>query len=434
MSFNLFDAVKGLFTSELVGKASSYLGESESGVTKAIGGILPSLLSGFVNKAATTSGSTELLNAATEQHQSGIMENLGGFFGNDGGSNLNKGSKLLSSFFGDKANGLTGLISNFSGIKSSSANTLLSMAAPTVLGFLGKHATDNKLNASGLAGMLSSQKSNIQAAIPSGLNLSSVLGDWGSKTTTAVHDIKHTATQYTNEVKEKSGGGMRLLLPLLLLALTAAAVLYFWKGCNNDNDHTGGVTVKDSLTNIPSNSGDANTTFTAPSGKIVGDDYIYNEGDTITITLPNNAGDLKVGKYSTESKLITFLQDGNAKIDTVKGNWFEFTNVHFKTGSSDVTDASMQQLKNMAAITKGFPAAQFKLGGYTDNTGDSARNVVLSQKRADAVISILKKLGVAASSFTGAKGYGPSWPLADNGTPEGRAQNRRVAVNVKAKN
>jgi outer membrane protein OmpA-like peptidoglycan-associated protein len=93
----------------------------------------------------------------------------------------------------------------------------------------------------------------------------------------------------------------------------------------------------------------------------------------------------------------------------------------------------MVQLKNMVAIAKGYPAAQFKLGGYTDNTGSAAGNIALSQKRADAVASMLVKLGASAKSFAGAKGYGPEWPIADNTTPEGRAQNRRVAVNVKAK-
>lgn len=128
-----------------------------------------------------------------------------------------------------------------------------------------------------------------------------------------------------------------------------------------------------------------------------------------------------------------FLSNTDASLDTVKGNWFEFTNVHFKTGGSQVDSASMVQLTNMAAIAKAFPTAQFKLGGYTDNTGDSAANVVLSKKRAEAVVVLLKKLGASSNSVIGAEGYGPQWPLADNATAEGRAQNRRVAVNVKAK-
>ncbi|MBK7308114.1 MAG: hypothetical protein IPI88_14570 [Chitinophagaceae bacterium] len=59
--------------------------------------------------------------------------------------------------------------------------------------------------------------------------------------------------------------------------------------------------------------------------------------------------------------------------------------------------------------------------------------ILLYRKRADAVAATLVKLGAGAKSFMGAKGYGPEWPVADNATGEGRAQNRRVAVNVKAK-
>jgi OmpA-OmpF porin, OOP family len=426
MSFNLFDAAKGLFTNELVSKASSYLGESESGVSKAIGGILPSILSGIASKTSSASGATEIMNAAQEQHSSGLLGNLGSFFGNDGGGLLGTGAKLLSGLFGNKTDGLSGLISNFAGVKSSTATSLLSMAAPAILGFLGKHAADNKLNAGGLADMLSSQKNNIAAAMPAGLNLSSVVGDWGHKATNMVSDVKHTAANYADTVEEKSGGAMRLLLPVLLLALAAAAVLYFWKGCNKKTD----------TPDVPAVSVNPVTPAPATESKGTVDtdgNFVYNTGDTITITLPNGAGDLKVGKYSTEAKLVTFLQDGNQAIDTVKGNWFEFTNVHFKTGGSIIDDASMTQLKNMVAITKGFPTAQFKIGGYTDSTGSAAGNIALSQKRAEAVSAMIVKLGSAAKSITGAKGYGPAYPLATNTTPEGRAQNRRVAVNVKAK-
>ena len=60
MSFNLIDAAKGLFTNELVSKASSYLGESETGVSKAMSGILPTVFSGLLNTSTTHEGAGAL--------------------------------------------------------------------------------------------------------------------------------------------------------------------------------------------------------------------------------------------------------------------------------------------------------------------------------------------------------------------------------------
>lgn len=430
MSFNLVDAAKGLFTSELVSKASSFLGESETGVSKAVSGILPTVLSGLVSKSSTHEGAGTIASMMEEQHGSGILDNLGSFFGNDGGSLLNKGAGLLSGLFGNTTNGVTGLISNFAGIKSSSSSSLLSMAIPAILGLLGKHSSGG---ASGVASLLSSQKDNIAAAVPAGLNLNSVLGNWAGTTTQAKATMHHAA-----ETVEKSGNGaMKILLPLLLLAALAIGTWYLiggGKGCSSSHEDATATadTSKEKTAEI---TGGIKETITAAAGKLdtLTGDFMYDLGKTITLDLPNGAGKLEVGENSTENKLYKFLTDPSAKIDTVKGNWFEFTNVRFKTGSSTITDESMTQLKNMVAIAKAFPSAQFKLGGYTDNTGNSAANVALSQKRADAVTAMLQKLGAAAASITGSKGYGPEWPIASNDTPEGRAQNRRVAVNVKAK-
>jgi OmpA-OmpF porin, OOP family len=433
MSFNLIDAAKGLFTNELVSKASSYLGESETGVSKAMSGILPTVFSGLLNTSSTHEGAGTLSQMVDEQKSSGVLDNLGGFLGNDSGSLLSKGAGLLGGLFGNKLNGITSLISNFSGLKSSSASSLLSMALPAVLGLIGKHSTGG---ASGIASLLSSQKDNIAAAMPAGLNLSSVLGNIGGNVTNVVSGAKETATHYANETVEKTGGGLKFLLPLLLLIAAAMGAWYFFgKGCNNTAEtvaHNVTDTIKAATEQV---STDVKAVVANVTGKYdsLTNEFVYDAGKNVTIDLPNGAGKLEVGENSTENKLYKFLSDANTTIDTVKGNWFEFTNVKFKTGSADITDASMAQLKNMVAISKGYPAAQFKLGGYTDNTGAAAANVALSQKRADAVVAMLKKIGAAATSITSAKGYGPEWPIADNATAEGRAQNRRVAVNVKSK-
>jgi OOP family OmpA-OmpF porin len=433
MSFNLIDAAKGLFTNELVNKAGAYLGESEAGVTKAISGILPTVLSSLLNKTTTQEGAGIVTNMVAENHTSGILNNLGGFFGNDNGGLLNKGANLLSSLFGGNSNTVTNLISNFAGVKTSSASSLLNMAVPAVLGLLGKHTSGS--GASGIAALLSSQKDNIAAAVPAGLNLGSVLGNFGGRVSDINSSAKATATHYANETVENKGSGLRILLPLLLLALAAMGAFYlFGNGCNNTTEvmPDGADSLHSKTEQVAGDVKDAVVTGVGKLDSLTGE-FNYNLGNIITIDLPNGAGKLEVGENSTENKLYKFLSNSGSVIDTVKGNWFEFTNVRFKTASSVITDESMVQLKNMVAISKAYPTAQFKLGGYTDNTGSAAGNVALSQKRAEAVVSMLQKLGAAAASIAGAKGYGPEHPIADNETEEGRAQNRRVAVNVKAK-
>jgi K(+)-stimulated pyrophosphate-energized sodium pump len=141
----------------------------------------------------------------------------------------------------------------------------------------------------------------------------------------------------------------------------------------------------------------------------------------------------KFKEGSTEYKLYSFLSDDEQAIDRKKGNWFDFDKVSFKTGSSEPTKTSQAQLKQVAEIIKQFPDAAFKIGGYTDNVGEEAANVKLSQARADAVLAALKTLGVSEKQLAGAEGYGSQFAIADNATEEGRAQNRRMSIRVKSK-
>ena len=93
---------------------------------------------------------------------------------------------------------------------------------------------------------------------------------------------------------------------------------------------------------------------------------------------------------------------------------------------------SQEQLNNIAAILKAYPSVKVKIGGYTDNTGDPDANLRLSQQRADSVMQQLMSMGIAPDRLT-AQGYGDQYPIGDNSTPEGRAKNRRIALNVTEK-
>ena len=104
--------------------------------------------------------------------------------------------------------------------------------------------------------------------------------------------------------------------------------------------------------------------------------------------------------------------------------------VNFASDSADVPESMAPFLKSAAAELKQLKAGYvLEIAGYTDNTGDTALNLALSQKRADAVRDAFIKLGVDPDVLI-AKGYGEADPIASNNTPEGRLKNRRIEYHV----
>ena len=97
----------------------------------------------------------------------------------------------------------------------------------------------------------------------------------------------------------------------------------------------------------------------------------------------------------------------------------------FDVNKATIKPESMGTIKEVADAMKSTPALKLEIGGHTDSDGDAARNMTLSQDRADAVKKLLVDQGVDASKLT-TKGYGATKPVGPNDTPEGKANNRRV--------
>lgn len=116
--------------------------------------------------------------------------------------------------------------------------------------------------------------------------------------------------------------------------------------------------------------------------------------------------------------------------ETLTGVTGVMPGITFETNSAKITRESRPTLDQTAETLKANPKYDVTIEGHTDDRGTREHNVALSQKRADAVADYLVSKGVDRSRIT-TKGAGPDQPVADNGTEEGRAQNRRIEFKLR---
>ncbi|WP_084615609.1 OmpA family protein [Solimonas flava] len=99
--------------------------------------------------------------------------------------------------------------------------------------------------------------------------------------------------------------------------------------------------------------------------------------------------------------------------------------VQFDNNTAILTDDARKLLDEVAATLKNQDGVNVQIVGNTDNVGDRAYNLMLSQERAESVRQYLIARGIDGSRLV-ATGHGPFYPIASNDTAEGRAKNRRV--------
>lgn len=185
------------------------------------------------------------------------------------------------------------------------------------------------------------------------------------------------------------------------------------------------------------------------SKKKLAADSLLN-GLPVTVKTLQGGGDLLASQISLRNndlKTASMIRNGTAQGfeeqtaatqalrgrmgDIDKYNVKSTTNVHFDTGKSDLSDQDKAQLCSAATSAQATENALLLVVGYTDSTGDDDFNQALSEKRAARVINYLQQVcGWKPYRMLTPTGMAKADPLASNDTVEGKAQNRRVAVNV----
>ncbi len=112
---------------------------------------------------------------------------------------------------------------------------------------------------------------------------------------------------------------------------------------------------------------------------------------------------------------------------TARGTIVNLPDILFDLNESTLKPETRQVIAKLAGILLIMGDLNTRIEGHTDSTGSLDYNMALSEARATSVRDFLFEQGIAADRMTVA-GYGPGRPIADNGTGDGRARNRRVEI------
>jgi len=181
-------------------------------------------------------------------------------------------------------------------------------------------------------------------------------------------------------------------------------------GCSKDTDNDGVIDSKDKCPGTPPNAGVDVNGCTLDSDK----DGVRDLMDKCPNTPTGLAVD-ETGCQTVAEKKIRL----NLKIE-------------FESGKSDISTASLDQVKEVAEVMKQYPNSTAVIEAHTDSSGGSDYNLELSQKRADMVVHYLTSFFGINRARLRASGYGESRPIADNRTKAGRKRNRRAVAIITA--
>jgi outer membrane protein OmpA-like peptidoglycan-associated protein len=418
---SLGESLLSTITPDVVASASKYFGESSTSTERGLAAAMSSVLAATGKLAASDGGAD--LSDLVKAHpvDSGTLGNLATLFspGASGSSIIGHGQQLLGTLFGPRTTAVTSAIESFAGIRNSSASSMLTMAAPIVMGFLARHQATQGLTATALASELASERDSLVRMLPGGLGTTLGLTAPLAAAMTARSQSAPLAMGFAPAAvatAEPELHRSRWVIPLLILAGLLALGAFLVTRMREAP--TSGTEAPVSRTEAPVSGTEAPTSRAETPG---------SSTEATTSSSQSSPGAVPgAGSLSLNDELANFLAQGSA---AQLPRTFAFDRLNFPFNSTQLTEPSAATVAAVAAALKAHPNAGVQLSGYTDSIGRPEANRKLSVGRANAVRDQLAKAGISPSRIT-TQGLGEENPIASNDTDEGRAKNRRVELTV----
>jgi OOP family OmpA-OmpF porin len=417
---SMLDSFRELASPAILSILTRQTNESESAVSRAFSAAIPAIGAMIANRSDDSGFMKELGDLATRTAADPDPLKTITRLASSGGTGIDTttpSGSFLSSLFGHNLSGMIDSVSNYAGIRGSSAASILSVAAPLVLGYLGRMMRSDNLTTAGLADRLRAHRNQLASAVPLGFEMPEFFH-------TPYRAARAAVDENVKRVQAREADTSWTVPVLALIGLLGLGGLIWWASHKpvietSRVEQTQPMTP--SRTPLPA----------APESNVVGTTGVTpRTGTTATVpgrvtrTLPGNVI-LTIPAGGAEDRLLSYLSSSGTG-----GTVINVDRIRFGSGSAMLTPAARDQIDNIAVILKAYPNANVTVTGYTDNEGSEHANMALSKARAEAVAGRIIAKGVA-SDHVHPEGLGSEKAVGDNGTDSGRAENRRVTLEVK---
>ena len=405
MAINILELLTEALGGQIAKQASEFLGEPENNTQSALGMVLPALLGSLAKQGSTAEGAGSLLNTLGGANiDSGILGNIAGLFSEKSKTDslVSLGTTLVGSLFGEKAGSIASTIASLTGLKSSSSSSLLALAAPLVFSFLKKLVSDKALDAGGLMSLLAEQtgflKGKVNPQLAGAMGLGSMFDSLtgGASSDPAPAPAPAAASRpaerpaYAPPAVEEERSGLSKLLPWLIGLGALLGGLAVFRGCDKNAGAPETKAVVAPAVKAPAPQAAAPAVRPAPA--------------------PAAAPAAPAAKPvpAPAAAATTMLP---AKI-------------YFAVGAPNPEGPSIATLAQAAIAVKNQGVA-VDITGYTDSTGDVAKNQELAKQRALAVRDRLIAAGVPKGKIN----MKPPFSITTTGTGSD-AEARRVEITL----